>query len=1464
MRARTRTTCVILTMVVGTVATTALADFDVQGKFEYEDRPYTIAGFTGAVANRPIRFADVQVVDVTGGGNTVLKQGATDAAGAFTINGVPASSVMDIEVRCIASTQQTADMSLEVRDNPAAPGSSNLWAISKSFAGHAADQDIDFTAVPGVARIHDTTTAPAEGDGPGGAFNILDICAGASNWVKNINANVAPNLVRFYWQPGVNVGSYFWSPDQIFILGVNTDRDEYDDPVVLHEYGHAVDFMFWNLRTPGGNHTLRGHGDPRLAISEGFATYFSSVVRAEDYYVDMNAGGVANDHSLESGGRYNYYAFGSSNEVCLEMVLWDISDAVNDDNDCVSMGDDEIWDVLDNYMNGATLAKTPEDFRDGWVARGHPNLAGVDETLNGRLIEFVPSPHRNVWDNDFADVAIPDNSAAGVERTIVIGNDYTIPAITDVDPKQQSYSLCAYVELDHTAHVPIDPGDPNSMQVNKDLEIKLTAPDGTVVTLYDKAGGGDPNVPYFAKGWANGGIYSWFGLAVGDLGGGRHAWLLPVPANALTTLDTKNLKGTWKLKVADVVAGETGTFRRWGLAVMRSDWYDAPDSYGTDVVHLNHTYEWLGAAASHEWGVDDQWDTDLVDNHQPVNTDLADDGVTLDGLYTPGEEGQVEFVVTTLGAKRSRYLDSDNTTKRELYVRGWFDWNRNGTFDDPGERMVDWHESPVDWAPCVDTKTVSATFDVPDGAIEGASWVRFRVAYDDPPLPTGAEDFGEVEDYPITIPEMDHFELSLAAITVDAGPMGTETISFQGPATVAVDLGSLADGDGNGLEEVQTEMVEMNLTGESALWGPVSVSLRPETSDPFLPSTGVIEETVNNTPGVLDIPPFAPSGTASSHLDVFFEIDLSGQVYYNSDPKHMSPPGGMTYKPPHPEDKPYLDPAVIVLWRNGVMTSVYVENTMHQPVPPPPDPHGTATPAPYVEFGSGSGAIPPIPYGFFEPDSDVWSGRIDLMGDPISPLKTGDAATMFQRWGSPVRSDDPTGATGDTLLKMVELSLVSTAPIIVTHNGGLNPEEWQVHVSLSDVPPGEIGLLSATKTHANGGTFDTMVYVQPKFTFTKVMDPGQLRIMDTGLEEQPPLVFTSTGTPFVHSLASGLGILAPDDGHFVPMVEEVFPGVQQVVAMYPEDPSAPAGHSMTPATTAGACVTLEDFAEFVACLGGPDVPVSPECVQWDGDDSGHVDLGDFGLVQEHICLEEPDIGACCDGPTCIMVPEAECPGIFLDAGILCGPDSCTCFMIGEAEGFGAGQEVTLCDVVVSSTTDLVASSNSKSFQMQDATGGITVYGSNADIDAILAAVGEGDLIDLRGTTAEYQGLFQFIAPFFIEDVVGNVGVPAPIPTVPADYQEGSGVAEELESKLVVLAGVAFQEVGTFAPGNYIVSPDGGVTTVTVRIATADLNLVGEPIPVGPVTLMGIFSQYDSSEPFDDGYQLLPRSMADIY
>jgi hypothetical protein len=135
------------------------------------------------------------------------------------------------------------------------------------------------------------------------------------------------------------------------------------------------------------------------------------------------------------------------------------------------------------------------------------------------------------------------------------------------------------------------------------------------------------------------------------------------------------------------------------------------------------------------------------------------------------------------------------------------------------------------------------------------------------------------------------------------------------------------DSDGDGRDQVKTEMVQLELKGYSSL-GPVRVNLSNTR-----PSTGEIEETENATTGVLDVPPFASTGSADSFFDVFFEVTVGDRVLHNDTPVRMQTT--ILHKPPTPIDfyqNPFVQP-VELLDANGQPTGLSLVKEIHIPNP---------------------------------------------------------------------------------------------------------------------------------------------------------------------------------------------------------------------------------------------------------------------------------------------------------------------------------------------------------------------------------------------------------------------------------------------------------------------------------------------------------------------------------------------------
>jgi hypothetical protein len=132
----------------------------------------------------------------------------------------------------------------------------------------------------------------------------------------------------------------------LYILGVaNSDTDEYDDHVIIHEWGHYFESAFSRTDSIGGGHTFGDKLDIRVAFGEGWGNAFSAIVTDNSIYYDtMGAGQSFGWYmNIESQPQKNA---GWYSEASIQRILYDLYDSNSDGQDNLSLGFKPIYDVL--------------------------------------------------------------------------------------------------------------------------------------------------------------------------------------------------------------------------------------------------------------------------------------------------------------------------------------------------------------------------------------------------------------------------------------------------------------------------------------------------------------------------------------------------------------------------------------------------------------------------------------------------------------------------------------------------------------------------------------------------------------------------------------------------------------------------------------------------------------------------------------------------------------------------------------------------------------------------------------------------------------------------------------------------------------------------------------------------------------------------------------------------------------
>ena len=153
--------------------------------------------------------------------------------------------------------------------------------------------------------------------------------------------------------------------------------------------------------------------------------------------------------------------------------------------------------------------------------------------------------------------------------------------------------------------------------------------------------------------------------------------------------------------------------------------------------------------------------------------------------------------------------------------------------------------------------------------------------------------------------ETQTFPNACVSVTLRASAAFTTKVRANAAITIAIDHASIGDRDIDGLEEVEAEITSFLLTTTNALLGTVTVQL----PDPDIDTgenrrtLGLIEETANTTPGVLDVPPYSGAGTAAAGFDLFIQASFTGGSLGSARLHHHVPiglAGIFSHSPPAP------------------------------------------------------------------------------------------------------------------------------------------------------------------------------------------------------------------------------------------------------------------------------------------------------------------------------------------------------------------------------------------------------------------------------------------------------------------------------------------------------------------------------------------------------------------------------------
>lgn len=263
----------------------------LNGRATYDSIPNNLNNgldYAAAVA-KPIRAASVEILDPNG---APVASATTDDNGMYSAT-VPANTTLTVRVQALLLRSGAgANWDVSVRDNTSQDALYSIRSDAFPSGVVALARDLHAASGWGVAGYTDTRAAAP--------FAVMDAVYASMRKVESVAPATQFPALKVFWSSN-NVGaggdkslgqigtSHFAKGQGIYVLGrENVDTDEFDDSVIVHEWGHYYQTVFSRDDSVGGGHSQADRLDRRVAFSEGWGTGLSGIVLERDHYTDSS------------------------------------------------------------------------------------------------------------------------------------------------------------------------------------------------------------------------------------------------------------------------------------------------------------------------------------------------------------------------------------------------------------------------------------------------------------------------------------------------------------------------------------------------------------------------------------------------------------------------------------------------------------------------------------------------------------------------------------------------------------------------------------------------------------------------------------------------------------------------------------------------------------------------------------------------------------------------------------------------------------------------------------------------------------------------------------------------------------------------------------------------------------------------------------------------------------------------
>ncbi|NOZ90234.1 MAG: carboxypeptidase regulatory-like domain-containing protein [Epsilonproteobacteria bacterium] len=333
-------------------STTSSGILKIIGKITY-DRVHVNSNGVGLdynnITKEPAKQVVVKAIGTDGG---TIATTTADDNGDYVLSNLPENTQIKVRVYAQLKKDGAGGWDVKVVDNT---NGDSQYVIEGDFVSTGnSDSKRDLHASSGWdGNSYSGTRAAAP-------FAILGSIYQAMEKVKSADSNATFPLLVINWsknnissgnateaelRDGL-IGTSHFDGTELYILGdENGDTDEYDDHVMIHEWGHYFEANFSRADSIGGMHSNGDFLDIRVAFGEGWGNAWSAIATDNPIYFDTMGIRQADGFymNIESAEKENP---GWYSEASIQRILYDLYDNHDDGDDNLSLGFKPIYDVL--------------------------------------------------------------------------------------------------------------------------------------------------------------------------------------------------------------------------------------------------------------------------------------------------------------------------------------------------------------------------------------------------------------------------------------------------------------------------------------------------------------------------------------------------------------------------------------------------------------------------------------------------------------------------------------------------------------------------------------------------------------------------------------------------------------------------------------------------------------------------------------------------------------------------------------------------------------------------------------------------------------------------------------------------------------------------------------------------------------------------------------------------------------